>query len=123
MEFPTLHGAPNIIGDGNLACRYGNGDVGVGVCSVHVYNYTVMSLIPKCFAREALVYKVQIRGDDDNTAPLTPSYSSSCIKSPNLQSYLYRDGYVGAVLCYHHHLVCVPCRPVTSLHPSLISIT
>ena len=26
-------------------------------------------------------------------------------------------GYVGMVLCYHCHLVCVLCRPVPSLHP------
>ena len=34
----------------------------------------------------------------------------------NMSKYVW-DGYVGVVLCYHHHLVCVLCRKVSSLHP------
>ena len=28
---------------------------------------------------------------------------------------MYRDGYLGMVLCYHCHLVCVPCRPCSAI--------
>ena len=47
-----------------------------------------------------LVYKVHIQLVDISAAAT---------------QYVYRDGYVGMVLCYHCHLVCVLCRPCSAI--------
>ena len=65
----------------------------------------------------ALVYKIHIQGGSGKTTlsfPHNHLYISSCFTSECNFQHLRRDGYLGVVLCYHRHLVCVlpgVCRP------------
>ena len=72
----------------------------------------------KCTYKVAVI----VQHHSNITIPTQVTANCNLLKSL-LQLLLYRDGYVGRMLCYHHHLVCILCGPVQSLHLPDFNIT